>query len=257
MGSVNPGDAVEERRLAGAVGANQTEDLGALQREAHAVERTHPPERHRELPELEQRAAPRRGLAHRERHRPRRRRDGLRRNPRAQPLEPADEPPGRDDDHREQHRAVGDQVVLVEEAEPFRQMHEQERAEDRAGDAGTPADHRHRQHRHHDVELEHLGRDDPDGMDVKRAGDAGVDRREQERDEPQLPDVETEGHRGDVVLAHHGVGATEQAARELPCEERADRHQCPRQKRRAAARAAAPSRRARRPALRAGHSHRR
>ena len=106
-------------------------------------------------------------------------------------------------------------------------MDEQDRRCDRAGDPGAAADHGHRQARHHDRKFEDLRRDDADGVDVERAGGAGIERTEQKGGKAQRPAVEADRRGDDGVLAQHQEGQPPGAARRLPGGKRAERREAP------------------------------
>ena len=65
VGNVEPGQAVEERGLAGAVGADQPGDLARRHVEGHAVERDDAAEAHRNVAHAQQRAGGARARARR------------------------------------------------------------------------------------------------------------------------------------------------------------------------------------------------
>ena len=182
VGCVDPGDQVEHRRLAGAVGADHRDDLARLDREREVVRprrgrrsacvtpvelQATPSRRHRRVSSSVPRRASRIGSAARS--------SALR-------CRLGTSPSGRKSIIEHQDDAV-DHEALVGEVDvasrprarswsPAAEMklferREDEAADDHARDVAHAAEHEHREHQHADVEAELIGRDE---LQLRRVG---------------------------------------------------------------------------------------
>ena len=201
---VDAGDDVEDRRLAGAVRADEPEDLARVDVERHVVERGDATEAHRDVVELEER------LSHRGSLRRRRRRgdvvdelarhqvdvaerlvgelgvglgDGREHLARPGVGELGGAPAAREDalrsedHHHDEGDAVPEHPALIEEAESLGEVGHEHGADDHARDVAGPAEHDRGEEQDRELEVEVVGRDRRLVRREERAGETTDARR--------------------------------------------------------------------------------
>ena len=213
-------DAVEQRRLAAAVRADQAEDLALLDVEADAVDRGDAAEALADVADFEDRghgAVSSLDLC-----------DGAQRGCSLGAalgeiaIEDA-ENAGRRIDQQQDHRdRVEHQIIALREAQPFRQQHRDHRAEERPEEEAGAADDHHHQQIERERQVERHRIDILRQRRIERAGDAAERRADRERHQRVAPGIDAERQRPDRIFAQRHEGAAPGRADQPPHRERDD-----------------------------------
>ena len=215
-----PEDAVEQGRLAAAVGADDAENLALVDLERHAVDGDDAAEALSEIVHGEDGAhrAPSRCVAASAGPAPSR--PGGRLEQAIDEAEQARRAEHHQDDHQQR---IAHEIEPFREAQPLRQQHRHDRAEEGAEEIAGAADHDHQQQIERQPERKRRRIDELHQRRVERAGNAAEPGAERKRHQRVAAGVDAERQRAHRIFAQRHEGAAPGRADQPPGGERHQR----------------------------------